>query len=177
MSKKEKRKKEAVESPSSEERKLAERQPTIISRGVDSLFDDFRRSFDDFMAPFMPTRLFWPEVDTGFPVRAPLVDVTDKGDSYVVKAELPGFKKDMIDVQLNEDTMVLKAEKRLKEEEKGENFIHRERSYTTCQRTINFPEEVEPSKVDAAMVDGVLELKVPKRQPRPEERMKRIQVR
>jgi HSP20 family protein len=178
MSKKEKKKskKNIVESPSKEEKTLATRPSTDISTGFNSLFDDFRKSFDDLMAPFMPTRFYWPETSTDFPVRAPLVDIIDKDNQYLIKAELPGFNKEMVDIQLNKDTLVLKAEKKLDKEETGENFVHRERSYSTCQRTINFPEEVDPESVDGKMVDGVLELKVKKKEPTPEEKMRKVQL-
>jgi HSP20 family protein len=171
----EEEKKEMVESPSSEERSLATRTPTDMSRGIDTLFDDFRRSFDTFMAPFLPMRTFMPRITTGFPIRAPLVDLMDQGDHYVIRAELPGFNKDMVDVQLNKDTIMLRAEKK-KEEETNQGYLHRERTYTQCERTINFPEEVNPDKVEAKMADGVLELKIMKMEPKPEERMRKVEL-
>lgn len=171
-------KKETVDSPSAraQEKAIAARPSITLSRGIDSIFDDFRRSFDDFLAPFMPMRSFWPESPTGFPVRAPLVDIADRGDHYLVKAELPGFKKDMVDIELNNETLTIKAEKKADEKEEGEGFIHRERSYSVCQRTINFPQEVDPSKVDGTMVDGILEMKVSKKEPKAEERMRKIRL-
>jgi len=71
---------------------------------------------------------------------------------------------------------VLKAERKSEEEEKSENYLHRERAYASCQRTINFPKEVDPSKVKAKMNNGLLELKVPLREPKPEERMSKVQI-
>ena len=72
--------------------------------------------------------------------------------------------------------MVLKAEKKAEKEEKSENYIHRERSYSSCHRTVNFPEEVDPSKVEGIMENGVLRLKIPKREPKPEEKLTKVQL-
>jgi HSP20 family protein len=174
--KEEKPSKETVDSPTQEERAITTRPSTFMSRGVDSLFDDFRRSFDNFMAPFLPMRSFFPEIATGLPVRAPLVDVTDHGDSYVVKAELPGYKKEMVDIEMNKDTLILSAKKKLDQEERGENFVHRERSYTTSRRTINFPEEVNPEEVNAILEDGILKITVSKKEPRPDEQLRKISL-
>lgn len=149
---------------------------TALWRGFDNILEDFRRSLDDLMSPWLPVRTFLPRTRTGLPIRAPLVDLIDKGDKYVVRAELPGYSKDMIDVELNKDMVSLKAEKKTEEEEKTTDYLHRERTYTACQRTINFPEEVDPSKADATMKDGILELRMPKKEPKPEERMRKVEL-
>ncbi|MFX1487055.1 MAG: Hsp20/alpha crystallin family protein [Promethearchaeota archaeon] len=149
---------------------------TALWRGFDNILEDFRRSLDDLMSPWLPVRTFLSRTRTGLPIRAPLVDLIDKGDKYVVRAELPGYSKDMIDVELNKDMVSLKAEKKTEEEEKTTDYLHRERTYTACQRTINFPEEVDPSKADATMKDGILELRMPKKEPKPEERMRKVEL-
>ncbi|MFP3985552.1 MAG: Hsp20/alpha crystallin family protein [Candidatus Bathyarchaeia archaeon] len=176
--KKTRSKKEIVESPSSEERSITSRptRDAALSRGFDTIFNDFRKAFDDLMAPWNPTRTFLPRTTAGLPVRAPLVDLIDEGDQYIVRAELPGYSKDMVDVELNKDMLNLKAEKKTEEEERSQDYVHRERSYSVCQRTINFPEEVDPSKVNGTMKDGVLELRIPKREPKPEEKMKKVEL-
>jgi HSP20 family protein len=170
-------KKETVESPTSGEKAIVQKakEPELV-RGFDSIFDDFRRSFDNLMAPFVPMRTFIPRAAELFPVRAPLIDVIDEGNQYVVNTELPGFDKDEVDIQVNKDFMVLKAEKKSEKEEKSENYLHRERSYSACERTVNFPEEVDPAKVEGTMENGVLRLKIPKKEPKPEERMRRVEL-
>ena len=165
--------KEMVESPSKEERQLS--TGTEWVRGIDELFEDFRKSFDSYMSPFVPMRSFLPRT-RGFPVRAPLVDLMDKGDHFLLRAELPGFNKDMVNVELNKDTLVLKAEMKHEEDESNQGYLHRERTYSQAQRVINFPEEVNPDQVEAKMTDGILELKIKKKEPAPEERMRKIQL-
>jgi len=123
-------KKETVESPTSGEHaivKMPAKESELV-RGFDSIFDEFRRSFDDLMAPFMPMRTFLPRAIEALPIRAPLVDVIDDGNQYIINTELPGFAKEDVDIQLNKDFMVLKAEKKSEKEEKSENYLHKERS-------------------------------------------------
>jgi HSP20 family protein len=170
--------KKIVESPASGESAIAKRptkEPELV-RGFDSIFDEFRRSFDDLMAPFFPMRTFIPRTFGTLPIRAPLIDVMDEGNQYVINTELPGFDKEDVDIQLNKDFMVLKAEKKSEEEDKSENYLHRERSYSSCQRTVNFPEEIDPSKVEGTMENGILKLKIPKKEPKPEEKMMKVQL-
>ncbi|MCP1391312.1 MAG: Hsp20/alpha crystallin family protein [Methanothrix sp.] len=147
-----------------------------ISTGLETIFDEFRRSFDDLMSPFLPMRVYRPRTFGVSPIRAPLVDVVDEGERYVIKTELPGYEKEDVDVELNKDLLILKAEKKVEAEEKSQNYLHRERTYSACHRAINFPEEVDPSKVEGTMKNGVLELMVPKREPKPEERLTRVLV-
>ncbi len=66
--------------------------------------------------------------------------------------------------------------KKSEEEERSQNCLPRERTYSSCHRTINFPEEVDPSKVEGKMKDGILELEIPKRETKPEERLTKIQL-
>ena len=170
-------KKETVESPSRGESLVKQPSREVeLASGFDSIFEDFRRSMDDLMAPFLPMRTFSPKSLSRLPIRAPLVDLIEEDDQYIVKTELPGFNKEDVNIELNKDVLVLKAERKSEEEEKSENYLHRERAYASCQRTINFPKEVDPSKVKAKMNNGLLELKVPLREPKPEERMSKVQI-
>jgi len=170
-----KEKNKTVESPNKENKiAVGKRTETPLSRGFDSMFDDFRRSFDDLMAPFLPMRTWWPTITQEWPIRAPLVDLLDKGDKYFVKAELPEFNKEDVDIQINKDVLKLVAESKTEKEEKTEEYLHRERTYSNCERVINFPEEIDPSKVEATMVNGVLEVVAPKKEPSPEEKMRKV---
>lgn len=146
-----------------------------LGRGLDAIFDDFRRSFDNLMAPFMPMRT---AARTGgrLPTRYPLCDLVDQGEKYLVRAELPGLNKDNVDVEVNKDTLRIQAEIETREQETEGDYIHRERTYSQLSRTVRFPEEVDPSKVKGTMKDGVLELKVTKKEPKPEERMTRVEL-
>jgi len=171
------KKKKTVLSPSSGEHAIVKRpaRETELFRGFDTIFDDFRRSFDDLLAPFLPMRTYLPET-FGTPIRAPLVDLVDEGNQYVIKTELPGFNKEDVNIEVNKDMLVFKAEKKSEEEEKSENYLHRERYYASAQRIVNFPEDVDPSKVEGTMENGVLEIKIPKKELKPEEKKVRVKL-
>jgi HSP20 family protein len=172
-----KKKEKIVESPEKGERAIVKRPERELDlfRGFDTIFDDFRRSFDDLLLPFLPFRTYLPRT-FGTPIRAPLIDVVDEGKQYVVKTELPGFNKDDVNIEVDKDTLVFKAEKKSEEEEKSENYLHRERYYTSAERLVNFPEEVDPSKVEGTMENGVLQLKLPKKEQKPEEKKVKVQI-
>jgi HSP20 family protein len=170
-------KKETVETPD-KETQIATRpqKEASLSRGFESIFNDFRRSFDDLMSPFLPMRTWLPATTQAWPVRAALVDLVEKGDKYVLRAELPGFEKDDIEILTNKDTITFSAEKKSETEEKGQDYLHRERTYSSSRRTINFPQEVDPAKIEATMKDGILEVIAPKKEPEPDEKMRKIEL-
>jgi HSP20 family protein len=140
-------------------------QPTGLFTGIDRLFDDFRKSFDEFLSPWVPFT-YWPSTarQLELPARYPYLDLVDKGDRYEVTVELPGFGKDQVDVQVTADGLDIRAEAKKETEEKGKTYLHRERAVSTFERRISFPEEVVPEKAEGKMKDGVLELDIPKKE-------------
>jgi HSP20 family protein len=146
-----------------------------LSQGFDDMFKDFRRSFDDLMTPFFPLATEIEQV-AALPVRYAPLDLIDDGDSYTVKAELPGFTKEMVDVQVTKEGVSIRAECKEEKEQKRKNYLHRERAYSEMQRYIAFPDEVVPGKVEGSMKEGVLELKVPKKETKPEEKPKKVEL-
>jgi len=148
------------------------REQEGLERGIDDMFSEFRRSFDDMMRPFFP--LAEIEQELRLPTRYAQVDLVDNGDSFVLNAELPGFTKDQVDVQINKDGVAIRAECKNEKEDKRKNYLHRERAYSSLQRFIAFPEEVDPTKVEGSMKEGILELKVTKKEPKPEEKPRKV---
>ena len=140
------------------------------------MFDDFRKSFDDLMSPFLPMRAWLPTTAQKWPTRVALVDLVDEGNQFLLRAELPGFEKDDVEIMTNKYTLTFSAEKKSQKEEKEKNYLHRERTYSSSRRTINFPEEVDPSKVQATMNNGVLEIIAPKKEPEPDEKLRKIEL-
>jgi len=92
----------------------------------------------------------------------PALDVFEKEDKFVVKAELPGMKEDDIDVSLVGDTLSIRGEKKTETEVKEENYYRCERSYGTFYRSIPLPSNVDADKIEASFEDGVLEVTLPK---------------
>jgi HSP20 family protein len=157
---------------------LANTQQTALSTGFDNIFDQFRRSFDELMSPFYPFTGISPSTPLSqLPVRSSVVDLVDEGDHYLIYAELPGFSKDQVDVKINKDGLVIRAEQQTQNEQKNKSYLHRERAYSAFERVIEFPEEVVPQKVEGSMKDGVLQLTVPKKEPNPEERLTKVPLR
>jgi HSP20 family protein len=90
------------------------------------------------------------------------VDLYEEKDDIVVKAELPGMEKDNIEVNLSENRLTIKGEKKKEEEVKKEGYYRSERSYGSFVRTLELPSEVQTDKVKAAFKNGVLEIRLPK---------------
>jgi HSP20 family protein len=91
------------------------------------------------------------------------LDVAEDEKAYTVKAEMPGVKKEDIDVQVDGPRVSLTAEvKRAKEERKDEAFVHRERYYGKQFRSFMLGQDIDPAAVQAKFEDGVLSLTLPK---------------
>ena len=118
--------------------------------------DPFEHSFRSLMRPW---RFEASE-------RAPQIkiDLTEHEESYMVKAEIPGVKKEDIKVRIDGNQVTISAEvKKEKEERKGSRLLRSERQYGFASRSFALASDVEDSKADAKYVDGVLELTLPKK--------------
>ncbi len=94
----------------------------------------------------------------------PAIDIYDSKDNIVVKADLPGLKKDDIEVSIQDNILTIKGEKKQEREVKEEDYIRSERFYGSFHRSISLPSEVDSSKVKAVFKDGVLELTLSKKE-------------
>lgn len=93
---------------------------------------------------------------------APAVDIFEKEDTLVLRAELPGMKEKDIDIHVENGVLTLRGERKREEDVKGENFHRTERFYGTFARTFAMPTTVDVSKIRASYKDGVLEVVLPK---------------
>lgn len=92
------------------------------------------------------------------------VDVAEKNGAYQISAELPGVRKEDIQVTIDGSQVSLSAEvKREKEVQQDERVLHTERSYGKVTRSFSLPQEVDEAKAEAKFRDGVLELTLPKK--------------
>lgn len=92
------------------------------------------------------------------------VEVAEKNGAYLVTAELPGVKKEDIDVAIDANQVTLSAEVKREREITGEDrILHSERSYGKVSRSFALPQELDETKVEAKFRDGVLELTLPKK--------------
>ena len=124
----------------------------------------------------MPSLPRSEELDTRIEegVVSPLVDVLDKGNEYILTADLPGVEKGNISIDVKDDVVNIIAKKEFEEEEEKEGYIRRERSFTGFRRSIRLSEGVNIDKADATFKNGVLELILPKLKLGKEE--KRIEI-
>ncbi len=92
------------------------------------------------------------------------VDVAEKNGAYTVTAELPGVKKEDIQITIDGAQVTLSAEvKREKEVQQDERILHTERSFGKVTRSFSLPQELDEAKAEAKFRDGVLELTLPKK--------------
>lgn len=109
----------------------------------------------------IPWRPFWwisPE-ERGW---TPAIDIFEKDDKFVVKAELPGMKEEDIDVSVVGDTLTIRGEKEAETEVEEDDYYRCERSYGSFVRSIPLPSTVNSDKIEANFEDGVLEVSLPK---------------
>ncbi len=94
---------------------------------------------------------------------SPAVDVFEEKEAIVLRAELPGVKRDEIDISLDGNVLTLKGERKLEQEEAGKRYHRVEREYGVFVRQFQLPTTADAEKIDAKLADGVLTLRVPKK--------------
>jgi HSP20 family protein len=92
----------------------------------------------------------------------PLVNVTEDGDRYYARAELPGIKGDEIDISITGNNLSISGERKIPAEEETANYHRREREAGKFSRIISLPGEVDAGKVEARVTDGILTVILPK---------------
>lgn len=116
----------------------------------------------------LPARWEWPswaDMEMPFEGRVPKVDVVDRDAEILVRAELPGVKKDDLDITLAEDTVIIKASTQHESKEEKGDYLRREITQGSFARTIPLPAAVQGDEARASFKDGVLELTLPKAAP------------
>jgi len=129
--------------------------------------EDIERMFDNFFRRgFMrPSHWDWPswsELAAPLEEKLPRVDVIDRDEAVVVRAEVPGVDKDNLEVTLSDNTITLKGSTRHEEKEEKGNYYRCEISQGSFTRTVALPADVDGSKAKASFKDGLLEVTLPK---------------
>jgi HSP20 family protein len=101
----------------------------------------------------------------------PRIEAFEQGDTFIARAELPGLKKDDVQVNVTDEAIVIQGQRRDDHEEQREGFYHSERAYGSFYRAIPLPEGAIVDRAEATFKDGVLEVRVPS--PPPEVRQGR----
>ncbi|MBI5286337.1 MAG: Hsp20/alpha crystallin family protein [Deltaproteobacteria bacterium] len=126
-------------------------------RDLLSIQERMNRLFDETLAR---TRAGGEELVKG--VWSPAVDIYETDEAIVLKAELPGINKEDVIIEVKDNTLLLKGERRFEKDVKEENYHRMERSYGVFQRVFALPGTVDKEKVNARYKDGVLEIALPK---------------
>jgi len=133
------------------------------------------RGFDDLQSEM--NRLFdWADWRHGRDADGawmPAVDVYEEGDNFHIHADLPGLKRDEIDITVDGKTLTISGEKKSERETKDDSYYCAERFYGKFTRSIDLPSSVDTSKIEAKYKDGVLEVSLPKTE---EARPKQIKI-
>ena len=90
------------------------------------------------------------------------LDVSEDDRNVIVRASLPGFNKEDVEIEVHDGVLTIKAEHSEEHEETGERFYRRERQFGSMSRRVALPSPVLDDEADAALKDGVLTLKLPK---------------
>jgi HSP20 family protein len=148
-------------------------RPSDIWMDFDKAFERFRRDFEHVLRPY--ERALGRELPSlsEMETHIPYVDLEDKGDKFVLSAEAPGFKKDEIDINICGNSVEITGSKEETVDEKKKSYVRKERMSESFYRTLTLPEEVKYEEVSADLKDGVLEITLPKKNPK---QRKRIQI-
>ena len=115
--------------------------------------------FEDFFKGFFVRPLAFP-TETHLDIK---IDVKEGEKEFMVEAEISGVKKEDIFIDVDGDTVSLRAEVKMEKEEKGEKIVYSERSYGMVSRSFTLPTDVDDKAVKAEYKDGVLKLVLPKK--------------
>lgn len=123
-------------------------------RELVSLRDDMDRLFYTFFGR--------PLSEEAEGIWAPVIDLEEDNGNFIVKAEVPGLRKEDIKIAVRGNLLTVSGERKQESESKGKTFHRVERAYGKFTRTITLPNEVEADKVKAAYKDGLLQITLPK---------------
>ena len=123
-----------------------------LQREIDRLFDDFTRGFPTLSG-------------NGASALVPSMDVTETDKEIEITAELPGLEEKDVQVNVADNLLTIRGEKKAEKEQKDKNFRLVERSYGSFERTLELPEGVNADAIKASIAKGVLKVSIPKPAP------------
>lgn len=126
-------------------------------REISSFADRFNRAFGS-----MPVRERDEEMSLG--AWMPPVDVAEDKEKVTLTAELPGFKEDEVQIQMEGNILTLRGERKFEQEKEGRNYHRVERSYGQFIRSFTLPNNVDRENIRAKFRNGLLEIEMPKRE-------------
>ena len=142
-------------------KKLAKKSDTLPQI---SNFSDFDRVFENFRKDIEKSFLSFPRINIPSFSKMPdtTCDIIDEGNQLQVKMNVPGVTKKDIHLNVTDSALEVSAEHKEELEEKKKNYLQRERSQVSISRILPLPEKIMTEKVRSKLVDGVLEITLPK---------------
>ncbi|HOB90394.1 MAG: Hsp20/alpha crystallin family protein [Bacillota bacterium] len=129
-----------------------------------------RGFFDSLLDTGFARDIAWPGFFTSvFDRQHPFVDIEETDNMYVVKADVPGFDKENIDIELSDNVLTIsgKVDERSETTDTDGGYVRRERRYGAFRRSFMLPDEVDHDKAKASFKNGVLKIEIPKTGRRP----------
>ena len=120
-----------------------------------------RRWMEGFFEPYAWKKPFWDEAEGTFDV-LPRVDILDRDEELFIRAEMPGIKKDDLEITISGDRLTFEAKRDYEEEVKEDEYFRHEMAYGRLFRTIHLPVEIVADKALAELKEGILEVHLPK---------------
>ena len=136
-------------------------------------FRNFQQRFNRLFGEMFEPTMTWPEENWSVTTWAPACDIYETDNEVVVKAELPEVKKENVHVNIENNLLTIRGERKFEEETKKENYHRVERRYGEFTRSFTLPNFVDPNKINAEFKDGVLRVTMAKRE---EAKPKQIEV-
>lgn len=133
-------------------------------RDVDRLFEHFVRGFG---GPGLGRMLPSNFAEAGF--LKPKVDLSAAEKEYLLTVEIPGVTQEDVKIDISDNTLTIKGEKKQEKEEKDKNYYRLERSYGSFQRVLSLPEDVDQEGITATFSSGVLKITMPRKAGAPKE--------
>ncbi len=126
-------------------------------------FTEMERMFDDFFQRRFLTPSWFPSLRLpDFGDLSPSVDMFEEGDDLIIKAEIPGMKKNEISIDFADDVVTISGEKKSEERSERKDYFCVERSFGSFRRKLRLPVEIQIDKAHALFKEGVLEIRMPK---------------
>ena len=126
-----------------------------LQREMHHLFDDCFQGGGGDIAPFR-------NMEESLSSYTPRIDVVENNQEVRISAELPGMDEKDVQVTLSGDQLIIRGEKKVEREDKGENYYRVERSYGSFHRAVPLPAEINPDKAEAIFKKSVLTIALPK---------------
>jgi HSP20 family protein len=134
-----------------------ERPKTLLPYGIEQWFEEmWKRPFSMLSPTFFPDMRVAERYEF-----TPIVDIFEEENEVVLKADLPGIKKEDIKIDLTENVLTITGEKKKKEKIEREDYYRFERSFGSFCRRFELPGELDTEKIKAHHEDGVLEVRIP----------------